>query len=90
MKYIYCLLITLIIINNSLSNDRMHYQSGNSQNAIHTLPNNGYNRHADKMLRIEAERQRQANLIQTRRLQDLEQHTISRQLGITNTTFVVR
>jgi len=85
MKYIYCLLITLVITNNSLSNTNnvLHYQFDHSKRiAPHTLPNNGHNDYIEKMNRLHIEREYRARLDQERRIRNLEKQNILDSVGI--------
>jgi len=93
MKYaLLYLLIGIIISDNSLSNDRLHYEIANhKENAIKTMPNNDQHaRFVEKMRRIEEDRARQVSIMNDRRLQNIEQQMVMQQIGITGIKFVPR
>lgn len=84
MKYIYCLLITLVITNHLFSNNDLHYEYDSGRKiAPHTLPNNDHDKFAEKMTRIKLDRERQARVHDERRIRNIEQQMIYSSLGIT-------
>lgn len=66
MKYIYSLLVLLIIISNSLSNE----------------PSRDHLRHAEKMRILNEQRDRQNRIIQERKIRNVERQMIYDRLGI--------